>query len=167
MTGSQLLPEDLSKFIPTLPCGERAYGALSLRTTVTDYARFLIEMFRTEPRDEFHLAPATLSAMLTPQVRVGNQPGLSRGLGWGLQHLHGEVNSFWHWGARRELTRSIVIGLPDTQSAVVIFTDHPSGLTICEEIAQVALEYPEPFPAFGWLLPAENWRADGLISPSA
>jgi hypothetical protein len=84
-----------------------------------------------------------------------------------LQHLHGEVNSFWHWGARRELTRSIVIGLPATQSAVVIFTNHPSGLTICEEIAQVALEYPEPFPAFGWLLPAENWRADGLINPSA
>jgi len=38
-------------------------------------------------------------------------------------------------------------------------------LTICEEVAQLALEYPESFPAFRWLLPAENWRADGSISP--
>jgi hypothetical protein len=99
--------------------------------------------------------------MLTPQVRLGSQPNLSWGLGWGLQHLHGEVNSFWHWGARRDLTRCIVIGLPAKQSAVVIFTAHPEGLTIAEEIAQIALEYPESFPAFAWLLPAESWRADG------
>ena len=165
MTGSRLLPEDLSEYLPFLPSGPRAYGALSLHTTVTDYANFLVEMFRTEPRDEFHLAPATLSAMLAPQIRLGSQPNLSWGLGWGLQHLHGEVNSFWHWGSRGKLTRNIVIGLPAAQSAVVIFTNHVDGLTICEEIAQVSLEYREPFPAFGWLLPAENWRADGLLSP--
>jgi CubicO group peptidase (beta-lactamase class C family) len=165
MISSRLLPEDLSQFLPFLPTEARAYGALSLHTTVNDYARFLVEMFRTEPRDEYHLAPATLSAMLTPQIRVGSQPALSWGLGWGLQHVHGEVDSFWQWGARRDITRSIVIGVPATQSAVVIFTDHPDGLTICEEIAQVALEYPESFPAFRWLLPAEKWHADGSINP--
>lgn len=166
MISSRLVPEDLSKFLPFLPAGPHAYGALSLHTTVTDYARFLVEMFRTEPRDEFHLAPATLSAMLAPQIRVGSQADLSWGLGWGLQHLHGEVNSFWHWGSRRGLTRSIIIGLPATQSAVVIFTDHSSGLTISEEIAQIALEYRESFPAFRWLLPAESWHADGSNSSS-
>jgi CubicO group peptidase (beta-lactamase class C family) len=166
MQDSQLVPEDLSAFLHFLPPGLRAFGALSLQTTVLDYARFLVEMLATDnaverPGNQYRLSQASLTQMLTPQVQVGDQRGLSWGLGWGLQDIDGMKNVFWHWGARRNLTRCFAVGHRDSRSGMVIFTDHVDGLAICEEIVQIGLTWPEPLPAFRWLLPAEKWRADG------
>jgi len=166
MRNSQLVPEDLSTFLPYLPKGLRAYGAISLETTVLDYAHFLIEMLDLRdgverPGDQFRLSQANLTQMLTSNIQVGNQSGLSWGLGWRLQHLGEAKNTFWHWGTRRNLTRCFALGHPDSRSGIVIFTDHADGLTICEEIAQIGLNWSEPLPAFRWLLPVEKWRADG------
>ena len=74
----------------------------------------------------------------------------------------GEETSFWHWGARRNHTRCLVIGFSVKRSAIIIFTNQANGLEICEGIAQTGLDHPEPFPAFRWLLPADRWRGDGL-----
>lgn len=162
MTDSRLEPEELSQFLPYLPSGRRAYGPISLNTTVLDYARFLIEMAWPGHKNERLLGPAFLAEVFRPHTQVGSQAGLSWGLGWGLQHTAGEEDSFWHWGARRNQTRSLVIGFPIKRSAIVIFTNQANGLEICEGIAQTGLDHPEPFPAFRWLLPAEQWRGDGL-----
>jgi hypothetical protein len=136
-----------------------------LQTTVLDYARFLIEMLAlSDPAersgDQYRLSQSSLTQMLTPHIQLGSQSGLSWGLGWGLQRI-GVKNTFWHWGARRNLTRCFAMGHPDSRSGMVIFTDHVDGLAICEEIVQTGLAWSEPLPAFRWLLPAEKWRADG------
>lgn len=166
MRSSQLVPEDLSTFLPYLPQGLRSYGAISLQTTVLDYARFLIEILVPggevkQPGDPFRLSRTSLTQMLAPHIRVGDQIGLFWGLGWGLQHLGEGKNTFWHWGSRRNLTRCFALGCPESRSGIVIFTDHMDGLTICEEIVHIGLGWSEPLLAFRWLLPAEKWRADG------
>jgi CubicO group peptidase (beta-lactamase class C family) len=162
MQASRFVPEDLSTFLSYLPQGLRAYGAISLHTTVLDYARFMIEMMSQGDGVGFRLSSAGRDKMLTPQVQVGVQNGLSWGLGWGMQNITGKGDSFWHWGARRNLTCCFAMGECESRSGIIIFTDHEDGLTVCEQIAQIGLSWPVPIPAFHWLLPAEKWRADGL-----
>jgi CubicO group peptidase (beta-lactamase class C family) len=132
-----------------------------LITTAPDYARFLAGMLNPGACPVC-LSDGLMAEMLTPQIKVGVQKDLYWGLGWGLQHIPGWGKSFWHWGARRQATRSFVMGHRERQSGVVILTDHANGLVICEKIAQIGLGCNEPFPAFRWLLPAESWRADGI-----
>lgn len=162
MEQSHFVPEDLSTVQSFLPAGLRAYGGISLQTTAPDYARFMLQMMRVERDHAFQLDPTLLDEMLKPHMRVGNRCDLSWGLGWGLQHEEGTEDSFWHWGARRRLTRNFAMGYRTRQTGLAILTTDPEGLTLCREIAQTLLAHPTPFPAFRWLLPAEKWRADGL-----
>lgn len=164
MEQSHFVPEDLSRFQAFLPAGLRAYGGISLQTTAPDYARFMLKMMQIGQDKDFQHTSTLLNEMLKPHIRVGNRRDLSWGLGWGLQHEEGEEDSFWHWGARRRLTRSFAIGYRSRQTGLVVLTTDPEGLNLCEEIAQTILAHPNPFPSFRWLLPAEKWRADGLAT---
>lgn len=137
----------------TLP----ANGALSLRTTLLDYARFVQAMLNADSRllrSDMH------REMLTPHSPVGVFEQLHWGLGWGLQQVDQE-RSFWHWGARGiPRTMNVAVGWPDRHEAILIFTNHADGLYLCREIIQAT--FPgRAFPAFDWLLPARDWRADG------
>gem|GEM_PF-1954300 len=134
-----------------------ANGALSLRTTLHDYAHFVQAMLTADSRllrSEMH------REMLTPHSPVGVFEQLHWGLGWGLQQADREW-SFWHWGARGiPRTMNVAVGWPDRHEAILIFTNHADGLYLCREIIQAT--FPgRAFPAFDWLLPARDWRADG------
>ncbi len=162
MENSQLVPEDLSAWQPYLPSGLRAYGALSLCTTATDYARFLIEILCPSGADEFHLTSTNLLQMLTPYIRVGDQEQLSWGLGWGIQHAEPE-DSFWHFGVKHGRTFNFALGYPAEQTGMVILTTQTIGFSICEDISHTVMGDLRSLPAFWWLLPPEWWRADGRI----
>ncbi|MBN8593197.1 MAG: beta-lactamase family protein [Anaerolineae bacterium] len=137
----------------TLP----ANGALSLRTTLLDYARFVEAMLTS---DSFLLGSEMHRAMLMPHISVGVFEQLHWGLGWGLQQVDHEW-SFWHWGARGlPRTMNVAVGWPDRHEAILIYTNHADGLYLCREIIQAT--FPgRALPAFDWLLPARDWRADG------
>ena len=163
MTNSLLVREDLSAWQPYLPGGLRAYGGLSLHTTASDYARFLIEVMRANAADEFRLNSITMSQMMTPHIKVGDREKLSWGLGWGIQHGEPE-DSFWHFGVKRVQnghTYNFALGYPAEQIGIVILTSQTVGLSLCETIAQLILGASKPLPAFRWLLPPDQWRADG------
>jgi hypothetical protein len=119
-------------------------------------------MLRFDKSNPYHLSPDMVNVMLTPHIHVGDQTSLDWRLGWGLQHMENNHIIFWHWGARRLATRNFCAGDRSHQTGVVILTNHHNGLTLCEEIAHIALERLEAFPTFRWLLPADSWRADGL-----
>ena len=73
-----------------------ANAAASLRTTPSDYARFMALMVRT-PRAPWQISEATRTAMLTKQIQV---PGrwTDKGLGWNLEATpRGPV--FYHSGS--------------------------------------------------------------------
>lgn len=137
----------------TLP----ANGALSLRTTLLDYAHFVQAMLNADSR---LLGSDMHREMLTPHIPVGVFEQLHWGLGWGLQQADREW-SFWHWGARGiPRTMNVAVGWPDRHEAILIFTNHADGLYLCREIIQAT--FPgRALPAFDWLLPARDWRADG------
>lgn len=155
---AETLPPFASFLLDTLP----ANSALSLRTTIGDYARFVQAMFDPTIGDEYHLNEAWLKEMMTPQISVGVQPHLHWGLGWGLQTSDNEQDlSFWHWGARSIPTAmNFAVGCPAHKQGVVIFTNHREGLYLARDIVR-SLFPDRSLPAFDWLLPAKHWRPDG------
>lgn len=149
-TADSLRP-NLYFLLDTLP----ANSAISLRTTTVDYLRFMQAMFEVE-------SSPVVAEMLKPQTAVGVRPHLHWGLGWGLQ-TPADGHSIWHWGARSlPQTMSFAVGWPSERKVAVIFTNHAEGLYLCRDVLQ-ALFPEKSFPAFDWLLPAKQWRADGSI----
>lgn len=161
MAHSYFAPIEMVGMPDYLPRHVSSFGAVSLVTTASDYARFVIETFHTGDGDTYRLNQTTIDQMLTPHIPVGDQQGLWWGLGWSLQEVDGQT-AFWHWGQRRSRTRNFAMGFPHNCSGIVILSVGGDGLPICEEITKLVMNVDE-LPAFRWLLPPEQWRADGRI----
>jgi len=146
-----------------MPHGDRmiASAAWSLLTTATDYARLLIAILHPAAHIQHNLNAASIAAMLTPLVLVGQHTSLMWSMGWGLQQTAAGL-SFWHWGGPQNGYASYAVGFPDQQIGVVVLTNGEEGHSVCEAIAQLVLDMPEvAHPAFRWILPTEEWRPDG------
>jgi CubicO group peptidase (beta-lactamase class C family) len=129
---------------PVLPLYMVPNAAASLLTTVSDYAKFLIQIVAPADRG-VALAPATRSAMLTAQV--GLNSALHWGLGWGIQRdEHGEV--LWHWGANNSF-RNFVIADAVNGRAIVVFTNSENGPRIYERVIVAVTGHDHP--AFLWI----------------
>lgn len=129
---------------PTLPLYMVPNAAASLLTTVSDYTRFLVQIV-TQGDQRLALAPATRSAMLTPQVRLNS--ALQWGLGWGIQRdEHGQV--LWHWGANNSF-RNFVIADVVNGRAIVVFTNSENGPRIYERVIVAVTGHDHP--AFLWI----------------
>lgn len=80
------------------------YGAAGeLRTTPTDYAKFLLEVVEPKESDTFRLTKKSLKEMLRPQVKVSDEYSSSWALGWQIQQsekgtliMHGGDNQGFH-----------------------------------------------------------------------
>jgi len=134
---------------------QEANAAASLRTTPTDYARFVIAVMNGTGLKE-----TTVRQMLTPQVKVDQgcvvcvgrkalkpSESLAWGLGVGLQHTE-QGDAFWHWGDNPGF-KDFVIAFPKQRAGVVIFTNSDYGPGIVPEIVSAALGGNQP--AFAWL----------------
>ncbi|HYF66261.1 MAG TPA: serine hydrolase domain-containing protein [Herpetosiphonaceae bacterium] len=129
---------------------DTSHAAYSLLTTAGDYGRFLLAMLNPAADG---LDEASLARMLSPQIAVAAAPGLSWGLGWGLQTL-GDEPCFWHWGkigGREQGYTCYAAGLPGRRRGVVILTNSLNGLDACEPIAQHVLDLPAAHPALAWV----------------
>jgi CubicO group peptidase (beta-lactamase class C family) len=135
--------------------GTEANAAASLRTTPTDYAKFVIAIMNGTGLEE-----TTIQQMLTPQVKVDEgcvnclnrkvvKPSevLGWGLGVGLQHNE-QGDAFWHWGDNGGF-KDYVVAFNKQKAGVVIFTNSDNGLGIIPEIVKAALGGDQP--AFAWL----------------
>lgn len=128
-----------------------ANAAFSLYSSAADYVRFILALL-TQPGD-------ILDQMRKAQVTVGDQRGLSWGLGWGIQHSSGS-DTLWHCGANPGYRNFVVID-PVQPNALIILTNSNDGLSMCQPIVQTVWSSHTPQPAFQWLLPQNHWRADG------
>ena len=86
---------------PTAKEIARYAAAGELRTTPTDYAKFLIEVIDPKNSDKFRLNKESRKEMLRPQVKVADST--SWALGWQIQHsekgdviMHGGDNKGFH-----------------------------------------------------------------------
>lgn len=129
---------------PALPAFMDINAAGSLRTTVGDYAKFLLALL--EPRKGHgYLKPDTIQEVLMPQIQI-NIP-IAWGLGWGLEFDAGR-SQFWHWAEGLNF-RSFVIADREAKTGVIVFTNGRNGRKVWERI--VAEVTGRDHPLFLWL----------------
>ena len=112
-----------------------ANAAASLRTTPSDYARFMALMVRT-PRAPWQISEATRTAMLTKQIDV---PGrwTDKGLGWNLEATpRGPV--FYHSGSNGGIFKNVALGDARGQRALVALTNGGSGNVLYRRVVRAA-----------------------------
>ena len=143
----RLSAEERARVLAPYPFESVPNAAAGLHATPSDYARFLIEAMRPG-EDDFHLAPAIHTQMLTPHVRVDKFDTLAWGLGFGLQSPRSGARSFWHWGDWG-IFQHYAVAYPEEGLGLVVMTNS-SGLPACRDVAIHALGYRQP--AFDWLM---------------
>ena len=111
---------------PTATHVARYAAAGELRTTPTDYAKFLIEVIDPKKSDAFRLNEKSRKEMLRPQVRVNDSS--SWALGWQIQHTdkgdlitHGGDNKGFH---------AFVGASVERKSGFVIMTNSDNGTQV-------------------------------------
>jgi CubicO group peptidase (beta-lactamase class C family) len=108
---------------PTAKSIARYAAAGELRTTPTDYAKFLIEVIAPKKSDAFRINQESNKEMLRPQVKVSDST--SWALGWEIQHtptgnfiMHGGDNKGFH---------AFVAASVERKWGVVIMTNSENG----------------------------------------
>jgi CubicO group peptidase (beta-lactamase class C family) len=147
-----------SQFGQPLPQFKRsdANAAASLRTTPSDYAKFVIAILNGTGLKE-----TTIQQMMTPQIKVdeacvnciGVKPtkqsaAISWGLGAGLQHT-AQGDAFWHWGDNPGF-KNFIMAFRKQKTGVVILTNSDNGLGVIPAIIQAAFGSGDQ-PVFSWL----------------
>lgn len=112
-----------------------ANAAASLRTTPTDYARFMALMVSPR-REPWQVTEATRTAMMTKQIDV---PGrwTDKGLGWNLEATpRGPV--FYHSGSNGNIFKNFALGDLRGQRALVALTNAGSGNVLYRRVVRAA-----------------------------
>ena len=146
-----------------------AHAAASLYTTAADYARFVCAVINGDG-----LKAATWKEMLTPQITVDEEMGLSWGLGFGLQ-TDANGTAIWQWGDYG-IFRNYIIAYPGRKIGVVYLADSFNGLTICGELVSRSiggeargveflnyLQYDSPVLTFLWAIEEQGPESVGKI----
>ncbi|MCK4766032.1 MAG: beta-lactamase family protein [Candidatus Aminicenantes bacterium] len=117
--------------------GSRGNAAHSLKTTASDYARFMLAIM-----NEQGLEKETLQEMLKPQVKLEKMAAIFWGLGVGLQHTD-QGEAYWHWGDNGDF-KAFFIAFKKEKLGVVYFTNCTQGLSIATELVRAALGGEHP-----------------------
>lgn len=100
-----------------------------LHTTVTDYARFLLEVVDPQPAQAHRLNKASLAEMLRPQIKLAGDQKIdgatSWALGWAIQERD-TGNLIIHSGGQSGF-RSLAMASVERKSGFIILTNGDSG----------------------------------------
>jgi len=112
------------------------YGAAgALLTTPTDFARFVIALIDTAPRDLFHLAENSVAEMLRPQVSIeGGRYPASWALGW--QIFHNRDRDFLYHGGDNEGFHCFAVASVAGKSGIVVMTNGESGTAFLQKLLE-------------------------------
>jgi CubicO group peptidase (beta-lactamase class C family) len=107
----------------TVEHATRYAAAGALRTTPTDYAKFLIEILTPKQDDAFRLTQARVAEMVRPHTKVDETSHWA--LGWKIQHTpRGDL--FQHHGGRKG-TQAFASASLERKSGYVIMTNSDNG----------------------------------------
>ncbi len=130
--------------LPALPNFILLNAAASMKTTSTDFARFLMHLLNSSDRKNA-VKKETLAEMLKTQTKINS--AISWGLGIGLENYGGH-SYFWHWGDNGTY-KAFVIGEPSKKWGMAIFTNGSNGHRIWERIVREATG--RDHPSFLWI----------------
>ncbi len=108
----------------------RYAAAGELRTTPTDYAKFLIEVIDPKKSDAFRLNQKSLQEMLRPQVKVDDSS--SWALGWRIQHTD-KGNLIMHGGDNKGF-HACVLASVERKCGLVIMTNGENGNQVINKL---------------------------------
>lgn len=119
--GTKLMPNEISPNV-----------AFSLLTTVPDYSTFLAHLVSQRNVD---LTPATRAEISTPISRINS--ALGWGLGFGIEQEGTQPRYLWQWGDNGGW-KNFFLAQPESQSAIVVFTNGKNGMHIVERVMRAA-----------------------------
>jgi len=131
----------------------RANSAYTLRTTASDYSKFLSALINGSL-----LSPQTLKTMLTPDVKAFRYSDRIRdcdnyifwGLGLGVERNSEFGEIFFHWGDNGNFKALFVI-IPSLKSHLVYFTNSECGHDIIDDIVSLFFRNSEPLKLSAWI----------------
>jgi len=120
----------------------RYASAGGLLTSAKDYSKFLTSLFHGpsagEDNDHFRLNAASISTMLTPQIKLKSNQQMDGctawALGWGIQERP-EGNIIVHSGGQPGF-RSLVMACLEKRSGFVAFTNGDNGAKVNSELSE-------------------------------
>ncbi|MDA0684711.1 MAG: serine hydrolase [Bacteroidetes bacterium] len=119
----------LDKFVP-----QQANAALSLHTTASDYARFVLGVIEGED-----LGRRQYREMMVAQVDALD--GIFWGLGWGLQPtING--SALWEWGDNAGY-KSFAWLAPDASKGFVMLSNSANGMLVLHELFEAFVGGPQ------------------------
>ena len=117
-------------------------AAASLRTTPSDYTRFLALMLPGQGGRPGLLSDESRRMMLTPQAaRGGDKANMPPGIGWGLELYEGRW-VYHHWGQNGPSYVSNSVGEPDTGRAIVVMANSTTGGPFIDAAARLLTGTP-------------------------
>lgn len=148
-----------------------SHAGASLYTTAADYALFVCAVINGDG-----LKKETWIEMLTPQVEVDKERGLTWSLGFSLQKDK-NGKAFWQWGDYG-IFRNYIIAYPEQKTAMVYLANSFHGLSICGELVAKSiggkargnefLQYPaydSPLVTFAWAVMKDGPQAVEKLLP--
>lgn len=116
----------------------RYASAGGLLTNAKDYSKFLISLFDGKDNDEYRLSSASISQMLTPQIKLKAEQQIDGcsawALGWGIQERP-EGNVIVHSGGQTGF-RSLAMASIEKRSGFAAFTNGDNGGKVVYELSQ-------------------------------
>lgn len=137
---ARLLPEVQAIAPPGLinwPGDIVANAAASLRTTASDYARFLALCMHRTHRESWELRASTRTAMLTPQLPLRARWS-QKTLGWNLETT-GIGPLFFHSGSNGGVFKTFALGDAARRRGIVVFTNSGGGHLLYRRIVRDAV----------------------------
>jgi CubicO group peptidase (beta-lactamase class C family) len=117
-------------FRPTRPAVARYASAGGLLTTPSDYAKFVNAVLEPRDGDPFRLSRASVTEMLTPQVKVDG--AVSWALGWAVAHPPGG-DVIFHAGGTTGAHCLTLASVP-RKTAVIVMTNGQNGYKLIEKL---------------------------------
>jgi len=115
---------------PTGPSVARYASAGALRTTPTDYVKFVLAVLEPREGDPFRLNSASVAEMLHPQVKVNDT--MEWALGWTILHTpNGDL--FFHSGGI-EGAHCIALASMQQKKGFVVMTNGQNGYKLIETL---------------------------------
>ncbi|MHA2399644.1 MAG: serine hydrolase domain-containing protein [Promethearchaeota archaeon] len=142
---------------------EKANAAFTLRTTSSDFVKFLQVLIYPPESDSPLLPQEWIDKMLLLETYVNNDntswhgigwskgkiienPNVAWGLGWGLQLIGGK-KYFWHWGDN-EVFRAFTFGSVEDKTGIILMSNCATGSKIWVPILQALYGKKLPIIAY-------------------
>lgn len=137
-----------------------AHAGVSLYTTCSDYARFVMALM-----DRKGLKEEGFKAFFDPQMDLLEIPEMNGKISWalglGVQQI-GDRRLYWHWGDFGNYTSYLIFD-PETREGLVYLTNSSNGLDLSDDFIRMSMGIRQ-LPVRGLIQDPVEQAVAGLVS---